>query len=142
MRTGLIVAVLMLATPQLAAAQHAISPPVPGWSPFAGDSLAANPTAESSGGLLAVRSPLARDDVALSRSGKSTATLIGAGVGFVVGAGVTWAVLHSGGSTALCDRDANQDAIRRRECIGITVLGGGAGALLGAVIGRWSHRGN
>jgi hypothetical protein len=141
MRAGHLVVVLMLATPQLAAAQHAISPVVPGWAPFAGDTLAASPSAERSGGLPALRSPLASDDAASSRSGKSTATLIGAGVGFLAGAGITWAILHSGGSTAICDRGANQDAIRQRECLGITVLGGGAGALLGALIGRWSHRG-
>jgi hypothetical protein len=142
MRVGPFVVFLVLATPQLVAAQHAQSPTVPVWAPVAGGTLAASPTAENNSGLLPLHSLLASDDVAASRSGKSRATLIGAGIGFLIGAGATWAVLHSGGSTALCDRDANQDAIRQRECIGITVLGGGAGALLGAAVGRWTYRGD
>lgn len=60
---------------------------------------------------------------------------VGAGAGFVVGAGATWLVLHSGGSTALCDRSANQDAMAGGECAGLTVLGGLAGAGLGYLVG-------
>jgi hypothetical protein len=59
----------------------------------------------------------------------------GAIAGFVMGAGATWLVLHSGGSTATCDRERNQDAIGARECAAITVGGGLAGAALGAIIG-------
>jgi 4-amino-4-deoxy-L-arabinose transferase-like glycosyltransferase len=59
----------------------------------------------------------------------------GAIAGFVIGAGATYLVLHSGGSTATCDRERNQDAIGARECAAITVGGGLAGAGLGAVIG-------
>lgn len=67
--------------------------------------------------------------------------LVGAGVGFVVGAGVTYLLLHSGGSTSLCDRNANQDAIRPAECIGLTIAGGAVGAGIGALIGRRIRRG-
>jgi hypothetical protein len=68
--------------------------------------------------------------------------LVGAGVGFVVGAGVTYLLLHSGGSTSLCDRNANQDAIRPAECIGLTIAGGAVGAGIGALIGRRFRRGS
>ncbi|CAN5896636.1 hypothetical protein BH23GEM9_BH23GEM9_34460 [soil metagenome] len=59
----------------------------------------------------------------------------GAAAGFVIGAGVTWLVIHQGESTSLCDRDANQDAIGRNECLGITAAGGVVGAGIGALIG-------
>jgi hypothetical protein len=59
----------------------------------------------------------------------------GAIAGFVIGAGATYLVLHSGGSTATCDRERNQDAIGARECAAITVGGGLVGAGLGAIIG-------
>jgi hypothetical protein len=59
----------------------------------------------------------------------------GAAIGFVAGAVATYFLLHSGGSTSLCDRDANQDAIRARECAGLTALGGVAGGAAGYVIG-------
>lgn len=61
--------------------------------------------------------------------------LPGAGVGFLVGAGVAWVLLNGGGSTSPCDRSANQDAIGSGACIGLAALGGLAGAGLGAVIG-------
>lgn len=67
--------------------------------------------------------------------------LVGAGIGFVVGAGVTYLLLHSGGSTSLCDRNANQDAIRPAECLGLTIAGGAVGAGIGALIGRRIRRG-
>lgn len=71
--------------------------------------------------------------------------LLGAGIGFVVGAGSTFLVLHQGGSTAMCDQSANQDAIGSTECLGLVGLGGLAGAGLGALIGsrfrseRWQN---
>jgi len=67
--------------------------------------------------------------------GRKSHSLAGAGVGFLVGAGATFALLHSGGSTSLCDRSANQDALNSGECIGLTALGGLAGAGVGAVVG-------
>ncbi|HEX9226357.1 MAG TPA: hypothetical protein VF885_06825 [Arthrobacter sp.] len=76
---------------------------------------------------------------ALSRVQVSRGTrshrLVGAGVGFLAGGGVALAVLYTGGSTSLCDRSANQDAIGSAECLGLTVLGGLAGAGLGAIVG-------
>jgi hypothetical protein len=61
--------------------------------------------------------------------------LAGAGVGLLVGAGATYLVLNSGGSTSLCDRASNQDAMSSGECLGATALGGVAGAGLGALVG-------
>lgn len=61
--------------------------------------------------------------------------LQGAVVGFVVGGVVTYAVLHSGGSTAPCNRSENQDAMSSSECLGLTLLGAAAGAGLGAIVG-------
>jgi hypothetical protein len=77
--------------------------------------------------------------------GRRSHWLVGAGVGFVAGAGATYLVLNSGGSTALCDRSANQDAISSGECLGLTAAGGLAGAGLGALVGmlfrsdRWEE---
>ena len=59
-----------------------------------------------------------------------------ASVGAVLGLVGTYAWLHSGGSTSLCDRSRNQDAIGRRECVGLTLLGGAAGAGVGALASR------
>jgi hypothetical protein len=59
----------------------------------------------------------------------------GAIVGFIVGATATVIVTHSGGSTAPCNRSANQDALSSGECIGLAVAGGLVGAGLGALIG-------
>lgn len=67
--------------------------------------------------------------------GLRTHRLTGAGVGFLVGGGVAFALLNTGGSTSLCDRSANQDAMGSAECIGLAALGGAAGAGLGAIIG-------
>lgn len=65
----------------------------------------------------------------------------GAVLGAVVGGVAGYVVLHRGGSTSLCDRSANQDAMGRRECVGLTVAGAVAGAGLGAWIGsRWARR--
>jgi hypothetical protein len=82
----------------------------------------------------AVSGVVARDRLNAGIRAARKTTVIAAGVGFVLGGGATWAILHSGGSTAPCDRDANQDAMRAGECIGITVLGGAAGALVGALV--------
>jgi hypothetical protein len=60
---------------------------------------------------------------------------IGAAAGFVAGAGASYLILHSGGSTAPCDRSANQDAMNATECLGLVVLGGMTGAGIGAIIG-------
>jgi hypothetical protein len=59
----------------------------------------------------------------------------GAVVGFIVGATVTVVVTRSGGSTAPCNRSANQDALSSGECLGLAVAGGVVGAGLGALIG-------
>ena len=61
--------------------------------------------------------------------------LLGAGIGFLAGGGVAAAVLYTGGSTSSCDQSANQDAMSTGECIGLTALGGLAGAGLGAIVG-------
>ena len=60
----------------------------------------------------------------------------GAGIGSLAGAGFTYLLVDAGGSTSLCDRSANQDALSSTECLGLTVLGGVTGAGLGAVIGN------
>lgn len=60
---------------------------------------------------------------------------LGAAVGFVLGAGATYLVLNSGGSTALCDESANQDAMGSGACLGAYVLGGVIGAGVGAGVG-------
>jgi hypothetical protein len=71
--------------------------------------------------------------------------LVGAGAGLVVGTGVTFAVLNSGGSTSLCNQSENQDAMSSGACLGLTALGGLAGVGLGALIGglvrseRWEE---
>lgn len=74
------------------------------------------------------------DAVTMRRAASST--WIGAGAGFVVGGVATYVILNTGGSTAPCDQDANQDAMSTGECIGITALGALAGAGIGLLIGR------
>ena len=68
----------------------------------------------------------------------------GAAAGAVVGAGLAWVVLHRGGSTALCDRSANQDAMSAGECAALVaagaLVGAGLGALVGSRIGRGGGR--
>ncbi len=59
----------------------------------------------------------------------------GAVAGFIVGATATVIVTRSGGSTAPCNRSANQDALSSSECVGLAVAGGLVGAGLGALIG-------
>ncbi len=69
-------------------------------------------------------------------AGRRTRALEGALVGFALGATATIIVTHSGGSTSLCDRGANQDAISASECLGLAAAGGLAGAGVGVLIGR------
>lgn len=64
-----------------------------------------------------------------------TRALEGAVVGFVVGAAATVVITRSGGSTAPCNRSANQDALNSGECLGLAVAGGGVGAVVGALVG-------
>jgi len=72
--------------------------------------------------------------VEVSRGFRSR-TRQGAVIGFVVGAGSTFLLFHTSGSTDPCDASANQDAIGSAGCLGIYALGGLAGAGLGALIG-------
>lgn len=67
--------------------------------------------------------------------GYRTHRALGAGIGFVVGAGITYFVTSTGGSTSPCDRSANQDALSSTECLGLAAVGGVAGAGLGFLIG-------
>lgn len=77
-----------------------------------------------------------RDLLRLERSdGRRSHWLLGAGLGFAAGAVATYALLHTGGSTSVCDRSANQDAVSTTECLGLAALGGVGGAGLGAVVG-------
>jgi hypothetical protein len=66
--------------------------------------------------------------------------VIGAAAGFVIGGGLTWIVIHQGDSTSLCDRSANQDAIRANECLAIAAGGAVVGAALGYFIGSRIRR--
>ena len=115
-------------------------------SPGAGDCRLAGRLARWDADSLTVsdadrRTPFAFKDVTrleLSQ-GQRSYTFLGAGLGAVVGAGVTYVILNSGGSTALCDRSANQDAMSSSECLGSYALGGLAGAGLGLLIGSMIH---
>jgi len=69
------------------------------------------------------------------RDGTRSHWLIGAGGGLVAGTLGMVAVLNSGGSTASCDRSANQDALSSGECLGLYALGGAGGAGIGALVG-------
>ena len=69
------------------------------------------------------------------REGSRSHAILGAAVGFVLGAGTTYFVLNGGGSTSKCDRSANQDAMSSGECLGAYVLGGVVGAGVGAGLG-------
>jgi len=66
---------------------------------------------------------------------RRTRALEGAIIGFVVGATVTVVLTRSGGSTAPCNRSANQDALSSGECLALAAAGGFLGAGLGALIG-------
>ncbi len=61
--------------------------------------------------------------------------LAGAGIGALAGAFLTYRFLYASGSTSLCDRSTNQDAMNAAECRAIVLGGGAAGAGLGALIG-------
>ncbi|MEJ2370041.1 MAG: hypothetical protein P8Y07_04225 [Gemmatimonadales bacterium] len=64
--------------------------------------------------------------------------LAGAAIGFVVGGTVAYVALSSGGSTSICDRSANQDAVSVGECIALaTAVGGLPGFGLGALVGTF-----
>ena len=69
---------------------------------------------------------------------KSSHWLIGGLVGLGVGGISTAVVTYSGGSTALCNRSANQDAISPLGCAGLiaggALVGGGIGILIGSLI--------
>lgn len=71
--------------------------------------------------------------------GRESHWLAGAAVGFVVGLVVVRSILHSeggsGGSTAMCDQERNQDSMSSGECHAITVAGVAAATGLGAGIG-------
>ena len=71
--------------------------------------------------------------------GQKSYRFLGAGVGAVLGAGVTYLILNSGGSTAPCNQSTNQDAMNSEECLGLYALGGLAGAGLGFSIGGMIH---
>jgi hypothetical protein len=78
---------------------------------------------------------LARASSVGGDEGSRSHPIMGAAVGFVLGAGTTYLVLNSGGSTSKCDRSANQDAMGSGACFGAYVLGGVIGAGLGAGVG-------
>jgi hypothetical protein len=69
--------------------------------------------------------------------------LVGAGAGAVLG-GVAFVLLTGSGSTAICDRDANQDALSPGECAGLSAAAvlvmGGVGAIVGGLIRSESWR--
>lgn len=65
--------------------------------------------------------------------------LTGAVIGAVVGGVTTAVILNSGGSTALCNRSENQDAMSSGECLALTAGGALVGAALGAFIGSRIH---
>ena len=71
--------------------------------------------------------------------GERSHKLLGGVIGFVAGAGMAYWIVNSGGSTSLCDRDANQDAIGSGECVGAVFLGGAVGWGLGYIIGGRIH---
>jgi hypothetical protein len=63
---------------------------------------------------------------------------LGAGIGLVLGAGVTFLVFqdhNASGSTDLCNSSSNQDAIGAGNCLAIIAGAGLAGAAIGALIG-------
>jgi hypothetical protein len=83
--------------------------------------------------------PLAHPQPGIAAPGaaatRRTRALEGAIIGFVVGAAATVVVTRSGGSTAPCNRSANQDAMSSGECLALAAAGGLVGAGLGALIG-------
>jgi hypothetical protein len=77
--------------------------------------------------------------------GSRSRWLEGGVAGLVIGATATYLVSHSGGTTSLCDRSANQDAMSSAECVGLVAAGAAGGAAIGVLIGgrirseRWYH---
>ena len=61
-------------------------------------------------------------DLEISR-GRQSHWLAGAGIGFVAGTGIAFLVMHTGGSTSICDTGRNQDAIKSTECLGLATAG-------------------
>jgi hypothetical protein len=121
---GLVVALLLLAPLS----------PLHGQLPGDGGKMGEFGVPSSNPGLFPVTA-LPVLDLPPARAAAGSPRLLGAGVGFVVGAGATWAVLNQGASTAPCDQDQNQDAWGRKECLGAYALGGLVGAGVGALVG-------
>jgi hypothetical protein len=139
---------LLLLLPSLAVAQQ--PPLTPGQrvrvtAPDVGLARAHATLEAIEGGALVFRTdatrrvPLASVARLEAYAGRRSHWLLGAGIGFAVGAGATYLVLNPPGasSTALCDQSANQDAIGTGACVGLTALGGVAGAGLGALVGMF-----
>jgi len=63
--------------------------------------------------------------------------LIGGLVGLGTGALSTAIAVNIGGSTALCNQSANQDAIGSLECAGVITAGGLVGGGIGMLIGSF-----
>jgi len=83
--------------------------------------------------------PLSRagDAEPVPAPGTRSHALVGAAVGFGIGAVGTLVLIHNGASTAPCDRERNQDAMTMGECAALAGLGGLAGAAVGALIGHF-----
>lgn len=91
---------------------------------------------EAAGNLLARYRLEAIDRLQIS-VGPRTHGRTGAMVGAVAGGVAAYLTFFTGGSTATCDRSANQDAASSGACLGILALGGLAGAGLGGLVGRF-----
>lgn len=141
-------AVLLLLLPSLAAAQQPQLTPgqrIRVTSPDLGLARAHATLEAIDGGELVLRTdatrrvPLASVTRLEAYAGRRSHWLLGAGIGFVAGAGATYLVLNPPGSssTALCDQSANQDAISSGECLGLTAGGALVGAGLGALVGAF-----
>jgi hypothetical protein len=77
---------------------------------------------------------------ALWQDGRRSFKWEGLLIGAVGGAILTHVFTHQGGSTSLCDRDRNQDAIRANECAAITAAGGVVFGGIGFAIGSRIRR--
>lgn len=76
-----------------------------------------------------------------SGEGQTSQWKKGALIGAAVGTPLTFLVLHSGGSSSICNRSANQDAVQFHECLAMSLGGGVVFAGLGALIGSFvKHR--
>ncbi|MEQ9289999.1 MAG: hypothetical protein RIG77_23925 [Cyclobacteriaceae bacterium] len=75
------------------------------------------------------------------REGQTSQWKKGALIGAAVGTPLTFLVLHSGGSSSICNRSANQDAVQFHECLAMSLGGGVVFAGMGALIGSFvKHR--